>query len=209
MENSTETDHSSVTKPASKVMLGGIFSLVGGLAVNVIVASIFGAGKEMDAYLTAFVIPTYFQTVIFWNLSFVLIPIFIEMEVKDGEEKAWALVGTFFWITVFILLVIALIGSFFSSSIINAIAPGFGEEKSALAAQMLSILMFTYLDSRDSECTKPLPLAGPCSRYRFPYQCDHPVDNFIFCRSTSSLLGLFRFDGSNICYHRYSCSSPC
>jgi len=59
----TETDHSSVTKPASKVMLGGIFSLIGGLAVNIIVASIYGAGADMDAYLTAIVIPTYFQIV--------------------------------------------------------------------------------------------------------------------------------------------------
>ena len=143
MNNQKETDRSSVTRPASKVMLGGIFSLIGGLVLNVIVAAIFGAGKDMDAYLTAFVIPTYFQTVIFWNLSFVLIPIFIETEVKDGEDEAWALVGTFMRITIFILLFIAIIGSLFSTSIINAIAPGFGDEKSALAAQMLSVLMFT------------------------------------------------------------------
>jgi len=142
MDKPAETDHSTVTKSASKVLLGGIFSLVGGLASNVIVAALYGAGAEMDAYLTALVIPTYFQIVLFWNLSFVLIPVFIETEVNNKED-AWALVGSFLRITTVILLGISLAGSIFSTSIIDAIAPGFQEEKAALAARMLTILIFT------------------------------------------------------------------
>lgn len=189
MGTPTETDHSSVTKPASKVMLGGVFSLIGGLVVNVIVAAIFGAGKEMDAYLTAFVIPTYFQIVIFWNLSFVLIPIFIETEVKDGEEKAWALVGTFIRITVFILLFVAILGSLFSTSIINAIAPGFGDEKSTLAAQMLSILMFTAPLTGLSTLTIGIQNA----RDRFLWPALAPAIGFL--ANAATLLGISHYVG--------------
>jgi putative peptidoglycan lipid II flippase len=141
--NLIETDNSSITESASKVMLGGILSLAGGLASNILVAAIYGAGANMDAYLTALVIPVYFQIIFYSSLSFVFIPAFIEAETKKGDEDAWALVGSFFWITTFILFFIAIIGSLYSASIINMIAPGFQEGKSALASQMLSILFFT------------------------------------------------------------------
>lgn len=143
VSNVIVTDNSSITKPASKVMLGGVISLVGSLASNIVIASLYGAGAHMDAYLTAMVIPTFLQIIIFWNLSFVLIPAFIEAEVNGGEQDAWALVGTFFWITMVILLVISIVGAVFSTVIIGMVAPGFQGEKSVLAAQMLSVLMFT------------------------------------------------------------------
>jgi putative peptidoglycan lipid II flippase len=124
-------------------MLGSILSLVGGLAINVVIAYLYGAGSYMDAYLTALVIPTYFQVVLSWNLSFILIPAFIEAEVKQKEEDAWALVGTFFWMTVAVLLAVALVGYVFSTLIVHAIAPGFQEEKAILATRMFEVLIFT------------------------------------------------------------------
>ncbi len=124
-------------------MLGGIFALVGGLVANVFIAAIFGAGANMDAFLTAMVVPNYFQIIFYSSLSFVFIPAFIEAETKKGEEDAWSLVGTFFWITTVILLAFGIIGSLFSTQIISIMAPGFQKEKAALASQMLSILFFT------------------------------------------------------------------
>jgi len=137
------TDNSSITKPASRVMLGGILSLIGSLASNVVVAYIYGAGSSMDAYLTAIVIPSYLQIVFFSSLAFVVIPIFIEAETTSHVEDAWALVGTFFWLTAIALLLISILGAVFSRVIIELVAPGFQDEKSALASQMLSILIFT------------------------------------------------------------------
>ncbi len=133
----------SIAKPASKVMLGGVLSLFGGLAANVIVAAVFGAGRDMDAYLTALVIPAYCQIVFYSSLYFVLLPAFIDSETKEGEEAAWALVGTFFWITTLLLLTIAVIGSLFSNDIIRLIAPGFAPEKASLAARMLAVLFYS------------------------------------------------------------------
>jgi putative peptidoglycan lipid II flippase len=124
-------------------MLGGVLSLAGGLASNIIVAAIFGAGANMDAYLTAMVIPAYFQFAFYGSLSFVFIPAFIEAETNKGDDDAWSLVGTFFWIIAIVFFCVAIVGSLFSTQIINAIVPGFQKEKSALASQMLSILFFT------------------------------------------------------------------
>ena len=163
MSDAKELDNSSITRPASKVMLGGILSLAGGLAGNVIIAAVFGAGADMDAFLTAMVIPAYLQIVFYGSLSFVFIPAFIEAEANKGDDDAWALVGTFFWIAALVLFCVAIVGSLFSSQIINAVAPGFEEEKSVLASQMLSILLFTIPLSGLSTLTVGIQNA----RYRF------------------------------------------
>jgi putative peptidoglycan lipid II flippase len=158
-----ETDNSSITKPASKVMLGGILSLAGGLAGNVVIAAIFGAGADMDAFLTALVIPAYLQIVFYSSLSFVFVPAFIDAETNRGDDDAWALAGTFFWIAAVALFSIAILGAVFSSQIIDLVAPGFQGEKSALASRMLSILVFTIPLSGLSTLTVGIQNA----RYRF------------------------------------------
>jgi len=143
MDKQVEIDNSSITKPASRVMFGGILSLVVSLASNIIVAYIFGAGSSMDAYLTAIVIPSYLQIVFYSSLAFVVIPAFIEAKTNKQDEDAWALVGTFFWITLIVLSLISVLGSVFSTPLIKLVAPGFQDAKSTLASQMLTISIFT------------------------------------------------------------------
>lgn len=142
MTNATASDTSSITKPASRVMFGGVLALAGGLISNIIVAYIYGAGSSMDAYLTAMVIPSYIQIVFFSSLAFVVIPVFIETESSKRSEEAWALVGTFFWITTAVLLLVSALGSIFSRPIIELVAPGFQGGKASLASNMLAVLMF-------------------------------------------------------------------
>jgi putative peptidoglycan lipid II flippase len=126
-----------------KVAIGGVLSLLAGLASQVITAYLFGAGSEMDAFFTALTIPAYLQIVLLGGLPFVVIPAFVSEEASGREEDAWALVGTFLWLTGGILLVAATVGTFFSAQIIDLTAPGFGVVKADMATQMLSILMFT------------------------------------------------------------------
>jgi putative peptidoglycan lipid II flippase len=133
---------SAVAQSAFKVSLGGLFGLVTGLASQMIIASFFGAGAEMDAFLTALVVPVYFQAVLLSGLPFVFIPAFVEAETVRDDNQAWALAGTFFCLTAVILASVAVGGSLFAHRIIAISAPGLSPEKSHLAAQMLSVLMF-------------------------------------------------------------------
>lgn len=132
----------TVVRSAFKVGLGGLFTLIAGLVSQVIVASIFGAGAEMDAFLTALVVPVYLQAVLLAGLPFVLIPAFVQEEAVGREEEAWALTGTFFWLTGGILALIAVGGSLLAPRIIALTAPGLSPEKAFLATQMLRVLMF-------------------------------------------------------------------
>jgi putative peptidoglycan lipid II flippase len=131
-----------VSRSAFKVTLGGIISMVVGLGTQIAIAALFGAGTEMDAYFTAMVIPTYLQVVLLGGMSFVFIPTFVREEEAGSPENAWALAGTFFWLTGGILLVIAVLASVFARQIIDVSAPGMPPDKAELTANMLQVLIF-------------------------------------------------------------------
>lgn len=136
-------EQQAISRSVFKVMLGGMLSLSFGLINQMVIAAYFGASAQMDAYLTALVIPDYLQSALLGGLAFVFIPAFVKEKTSGKEGDAWNLVGTFFWIVAVILILGAFLGSFLSREIISLSAPGFGLEKSDLAARMLSILMFS------------------------------------------------------------------
>jgi putative peptidoglycan lipid II flippase len=133
----------SVPRAALKVTLGGLVSLLAGLASQILTAYLFGAGKVMDAFFTASIIPTFIQFSLLGWLPFVLIPAFIREQAAGREEDAWALLGTYAWISSGFFVLLAVLGLMFAPQIIAVVAPGFAADKSALAAQMLAVLIFT------------------------------------------------------------------
>jgi putative peptidoglycan lipid II flippase len=146
MENeiNISDDHSKkVPQAALKVALGGGLSLLAGLASQVATAYLFGAGTEMDAFFTALTIPLYLQIVLLGGLPFVVIPAFVNEENSGNEDAAWSLTGTLLWVSCGLLFLIAIACAIFSRGIINLTAPGFGEMKSVLSSQMLTIMMFS------------------------------------------------------------------
>lgn len=133
----------AISHSAFKVMLGGGISLVAGLISQLVIAALFGAGANMDAFLTALVIPDYIGYVLITGFSFVLVPAFVHEETVGSDEDGWKLVGTFFWGITILLFIVSIAGSIFSRQIISLTAPGFGVEKSELATKMLVIMMYT------------------------------------------------------------------
>lgn len=133
----------NIARSAFKVTVGNVLNLLTGVGSQVLIAAYFGAGAEMDAFLTALVVPTYLQAVLLGGLSFVFIPEFVRASMEDRSEKAWGLVGTFFWMTLGVLTLVALGGSLLVSQILQVSAPGLSPEKSMLASGMLEIMMIS------------------------------------------------------------------
>lgn len=142
------SEQKNISRSAFKVGAGSLLGLAAGMLSQMLVAYLFGTGREIDAFLTAMTIPAYLQGVLLATLSFVFIPAFVETLSNDQEEDAWALVGTFFWLLGIALSVIAFVIAFFATPIIDFMAPGLTPEKTQLAANMLSIMIFS------------LPIAG-------------------------------------------------
>ncbi len=144
VSSSSMTDNSiQISGAAFKVSLGGLVSLTLGLGVQVVTAFFFGAGAEMDAFLTAAIVPLYLQLVLLGGLPFVIIPAFVNEETRGNDQDAWALANTFLQVTLVVFSILAVIGCLSSVRIINLLAPGFNPLKSDLAAQMLAVMMFS------------------------------------------------------------------
>lgn len=138
-----EIQASKISRASLMVAIGGVFSLAAGLASQVITAYFFGAGAVMDAYLTAMTVPSFLQFVLVGGLPFVVIPAFVSKETSGKGDDAWSLAGTFTILISMVLLIGAVLGAILSPQIIDLTAPGFGAEKSAMASEMLTIMIFT------------------------------------------------------------------
>ena len=121
----------------------GVFSLLTSLLSVLVVAWVFGAGAEMDAFTTAWVVPAYLQAVLLSGLAFVLIPAFVREKAEGREEEAWALAGTFFWITLGVLTLLAVWVAFSAPTVVALTAPGLSSDKAQLTSKMLFVLMFS------------------------------------------------------------------
>lgn len=132
----TSTNYS---KSAFVVSVGSILSFGVGTATQIVIASIFGASREMDAYFTAIVLPTFFSGVITTGLNFVLIPAIIREQEYGRNQDARKLVSTVL-VTIFtILVLITIIIEVNSNQIIKLYAPGMEPDSQLLSASILRI----------------------------------------------------------------------
>lgn len=114
-----------------------------GIVRDRILASQFGAGRELDIYYAAFRIPDLVATVfIFGAITAAIIPIF-SAKLVASESKAWSFTANLLNIFLFFLtplcLVLALIAPFF----MDIIAPGFSDYEKALAVPLLQIMFLS------------------------------------------------------------------
>ena len=124
------------------VSVGSIATLVFGFAAQTLIAFYFGAGGQMDAFMSAFVIPSYLQGLLFIGLPFVLVPLFTRERTLGSAGNAWGIVGTLFGLVAGVTLIISICGTLFAEKIVTVSAPGLSPDNLSLAASMLRILAF-------------------------------------------------------------------
>src|SRR5437588_2283341 len=77
-------------------LIVGFFSLVAKIAATLkelIVARSFGRGDEVDAFLIAFVLPSFVLNMGMSALGYTLVPVFVEVRQRDGVDAAHRLLG--------------------------------------------------------------------------------------------------------------------
>ncbi len=110
------------------LMTSVLLSRVIGLLREMVIAYAGGAGRDVDAYQVAFVIPEILNHIVASGfLSITFIPIFSGYLARGEEEKGWqvfSLVMTCFGI---LLILFILAASFFAPLLIRVLAPGFDD----------------------------------------------------------------------------------
>ena len=116
-----------------------------GLLREVIFASLFGAGKYMDAFLTAFRAPNMLRDLFAEGaLSTAFITTFSSRIATDGDQSAWRLASKVATLTVVFMSALTVLGVIFAPALIKVLAPDFVPDKAELTI-MLTRIMFPFI----------------------------------------------------------------
>lgn len=129
----------TILKTATLIGFGGFLSRILGLLRDRLLASHFGAGRELDIYYAAFRLPDFIYSILILGaISAAFIPIFASLEVKE-EKNVFASSA----LNIIILLIggITFILFLFTPFFIHIVAPGFNLEDRALTVFLTRIML--------------------------------------------------------------------
>ncbi len=133
------------TKATSIVGLAVMCSRLLGLVRETVIAALFGASKNMDAYLTAFRAPNMLRDLFAEGaLSTAFVTTFSRRIATEGDQSAWQLASKVATLTLVFMSGMTLLGIVFAPQVIDVLAPGFPAEKAALTIQLTRI-MFPFI----------------------------------------------------------------
>ncbi|HUJ72519.1 MAG TPA: lipid II flippase MurJ, partial [Verrucomicrobiae bacterium] len=137
----------SVTRSARTVSLAVLGSRVLGLVREQVLAGLFGAHREFDAFVTAFRIPNLLRDLFAEGaLSAAFVATFSQKLSGENDKAAWRLANLILNALIIILGLVTVVGIIISPWIVRLIAPGFGQipGKTELTTTLTRI-MFPFL----------------------------------------------------------------
>ena len=126
---------------ALAVSAGILLSKVIGLARERIFAHYFGNSAAADAFRAAFRIPNFLQNLFGEGvLAASFIPVYARLRAEQRDEEASQLAEAIFAILFLMMAVLTTVGVFATPWLIDAIAPGFHDQKRQLTIRLVQIL---------------------------------------------------------------------
>jgi putative peptidoglycan lipid II flippase len=136
-----------ITKAATLIGTGILLSRITGFLRDMVVAYFFGAGMATDSFFVAFRIPNLWRRLVGEGaLTISFIPIYTESLTQGTKEGSKEVTHIAFTMGGILLLVLAILGIFFSPILIRLIAPGFLKDPVQFQLTVtLNKIMFPYL----------------------------------------------------------------
>jgi putative peptidoglycan lipid II flippase len=129
------------TKAAGVVAGAVMLSRVLGLARELIFAGLFGAGRGMDAFLTAFRAPNLLRDLFAEGaLSTAFVTVFSQKIATGGVDSAWRLASKMATLTTVFMSTVSVLGVIFAAPLIGFLAPGFPAEKTQLTISLTQVM---------------------------------------------------------------------
>lgn len=134
-------DHPSAGRSAFLVGAGVLLSRIIGLVRQRVFAHYFGKSAAADAFAAAFRIPNFLQNVFGEGaLSASFIPVYAKLLAQGDEREASHVARAVLGLLALITSLVVLTGIFASPFLIDAIAPGFEDERRELTIRLVQIL---------------------------------------------------------------------
>jgi putative peptidoglycan lipid II flippase len=141
------SENHRIARAATTIGTGTLLSRILGFLRDMVIARYFGAGMAADAFFVAFRIPNLWRRLVGeGSLTISFIPVYTEYLTQKSEEESRKVAHIAFTIAAVILLILTILGVFFSPILIRIIAPGFVHvpEKFQLTVTLNQII-FPYL----------------------------------------------------------------
>ena len=128
-----------------RMMAGTFLSRVLGLAREVLTAALFGATRQLDAFLVAYTLANLSRRLLAEGaLSAAFVPEFSRTLAKDGPASARSLARQIFSVLLAATVIVTAAGMIAAPILVRVMAPGFDAEGTR-AAVSLTRLMFPFL----------------------------------------------------------------
>lgn len=137
--------NNKVFKATFLVMIITISSRFLGLIRDAMVANQFGADAITDAYKAAVTAPDSMFTIIGLGISTVFIPMLSKIRYRDSKDEMFSFGNKVIGILSIFSVMIFIVGSVFTTEIVNIIAPGFDKETAMLAVRLTKISLINLL----------------------------------------------------------------
>ncbi len=106
----------------------------------ILIARAFGTSDQLDAYLLAFLVPSFVGEVVAGASSPALIPMLLEAHRREGVERANRLQAGFLLATLAGSLSLAALLAVFAPALVRVAGSGFADEKLALTRHLLGVM---------------------------------------------------------------------
>ncbi|MEO7144701.1 MAG: lipid II flippase MurJ [Bryobacteraceae bacterium] len=118
-----------------------VFVKVAGAVKLILCARLFGAGDAMDAYLIAFLLPSFFADVLAGPVDGALIPTLVELRERRGQAAAESTYAAVLAAVAAMLLLLVVVAALASSFLLPFLASSFSPQKLALTRRLLLVMI--------------------------------------------------------------------
>ncbi|MDN5348081.1 MAG: putative peptidoglycan lipid flippase [Clostridia bacterium] len=132
-----------LAQAAGLVVAINLLSRILGFVRDAAIAATFGAGPETDAYLVAYTIPYFLQSILGTAFATVLVPVLTAHLVNGEREEGWRVASAVNNWTALMLIFGTILGILAAPWLVKLLAPGFGPETAELARVLIRILFFS------------------------------------------------------------------
>ncbi|MBW2186163.1 MAG: murein biosynthesis integral membrane protein MurJ [Deltaproteobacteria bacterium] len=141
------SDRKKITAAAAVLSSATLMSRFAGLARDIVIASIFGAGFGSDAFFMAFTIPNLLRRFFAeGSLTAAFVPTFTQVRAQNGEIEAQRIVRICWSLLLVVMIAVTVCGMFASPWLVKMIGGGFSSVPGKIELTIhLTRLMFPYI----------------------------------------------------------------
>ncbi len=130
----------SILRATTVVLLMNLVAKLLGFGREMVIARVFGANMYTDAYLVAYTLPYFLQTILGFALVTVTVPLLTKYLIDGRKEEAFRVGNYFINLVAVFMAFCAVLGVLFAPFLVKITAPLFNAETAAIATGLTRIM---------------------------------------------------------------------